>query len=158
MLFGGGPSDGVQVVGGSLPVMVKFSAPWCGHCKTLKPIYEKLSRSFSPSKVVIAEVDTDQQKSLAKRFDIKGLPTILWFDRQSSSPQKYGSGRDIDSLVRFVKDKTGLSPKGTDAKYTVDLGSADFDRVARDMNKNVLVDFFAPCTLWRVHGKAHWLV
>lgn len=129
--------------------MVKFFAPWCGHCKTLSPIYQKLSTGFPQSKVLIAEVNTDEQKDLAKRFGIRGLPTIYWFEAGSTeNPEKYNGGRDVASLSQFINSKTGLqgTAKEADGADVVSLNSSNFDRVVSNPSKNVLVKFFAPCT------------
>jgi protein disulfide-isomerase A6 len=129
--------------------MVKFFAPWCGHCKTLSPIYQKLASGFPQSKVLIAEVNTDEQKDLAKRFGIRGLPTIYWFEAGSTeNPEKYSGGRDVSSLSQFINSKTGLqgTAKEADGADVVSLNSSNFDRVVSNPSKNVLVKFFAPCT------------
>ena len=59
-------------------VLVKFFAPWCGHCKKLAPHYEKLSTEGVKG-VSITEVDATVDTQLAKEFDVKGYPTMKWF-------------------------------------------------------------------------------
>lgn len=128
--------------------MVKFFAPWCGHCKTLAPIYNNLAKGFPQSKVVIAEVNTDEQRDLAKRFGIKGLPTLFWFEKGGdlSAPEKYSGGRDLASLSKFISGKTGLKGTAREAgSYVVDLNSRNYNSYVNDPTKNVLVDFYAPC-------------
>ena len=95
--------------------MVEFFAPWCGHCKSLAPVYEELGANFESAKdkVTIAKVDADAEKDLGRRFGVQGFPTLKWFDGKSDTPEDYKSGRDLESLSAFITDKTGIKPKGT---------------------------------------------
>lgn len=62
-------------------VLVKFTAPWCGPCKTAQPILEKAADEFPG--VSFVEVDVDQQPLLAAQFNIRSIPTIMaWKDGQ----------------------------------------------------------------------------
>ena len=62
-------------------MMVKFYAPWCGHCKKLAPIYvnvaENLAKANSPAK--IAEVDCTVHKTVCNENGVKGYPTVKFF-------------------------------------------------------------------------------
>ena len=60
------------------PVVVFFSAERCGVCKALLPVIEELAEDYS-EKLKIFSVDVDGTNSLAKRFRLKGIPTILIF-------------------------------------------------------------------------------
>ena len=129
------------------PALVEFFAPWCGHCKTLAPIYDELAASFeyAKDKVVIAKVDADAHKDLGRKFGVQGFPTLKWFDGKSDKPSDYNSGRDLDSLTSFITDKTGIKPKTkkaapsqvemlTDSTFSKQVGG----------DKDVLVAFTAP--------------
>ncbi|EMC98075.1 hypothetical protein BAUCODRAFT_412282 [Baudoinia panamericana UAMH 10762] len=137
------------------PALVEFFAPWCGHCKNLAPVYEELATNFefAKDKVTIAKVDADAEKELGRRFGVQGFPTLKWFDGKSDTPVDYSSGRDIDSLTKFVLDKTGIKPKAVkkdavqspvemlnDKTFTEKIGG----------DKDALVAFTAP---WCGHCK-----
>ncbi len=128
--------------------MVKFYAPWCGHCKTLAPIYQNLARSFLSNNVLIAEVNTDTSRDLAKRFGIKGLPTIMWFNAGAgtNNPERYGGEREFDSLSDFVTKRTGMRGNAKLAKSNVvELDSRSYQSYVNDKSKNVLVDYYTTC-------------
>ena len=131
------------------PALVEFFAPWCGHCKNLAPVYEELATAFAKDgdKVSIANVDADAHKELGKKFGVQGFPTLKWFDgNPGSEPEDYKGGRDLDSLVKFVSEKTSLKPKGMkkpDASNVVMLNDKTFKQEVGS-EKDVLVAFTAP--------------
>ncbi|EGY17774.1 Protein disulfide-isomerase erp38 like protein [Verticillium longisporum] len=135
------------------PTLVEFFAPWCGHCKTLAPVYEELALAFenSKDKVQIAKVDADAQKELGKRFGIQGFPTLKWFDGKSDTPEDYKSGRDLDSLSEFITAKTGVKSKKAQKPVSnvALLTDANFKKTIGG-DKDALVAFTAP---WCGHCK-----
>lgn len=62
----------------TLPVLVDFWAEWCGPCRMVAPIMEKLAKEFE-GKVRIAKVNTDENQDLAQAFQIMSIPTIMAF-------------------------------------------------------------------------------
>ncbi|KAM3513181.1 hypothetical protein MY11210_003206 [Beauveria gryllotalpidicola] len=135
------------------PTLVEFFAPWCGHCKTLAPIYEELAGVFehAKDKVQIAKVDADAERELGKRFDVQGFPTLKFFDGKSDKPEEYSSGRDLESLTEFITKKTGVSAKKKLElpSEVVELHDSTFKETVGS-DKNVLVAFTAP---WCGHCK-----
>uniref|UniRef100_A0A1D1YIZ3 protein disulfide-isomerase n=1 Tax=Anthurium amnicola TaxID=1678845 RepID=A0A1D1YIZ3_9ARAE len=147
------PNNFDEIVGKDKFALVEFFAPWCGHCKNLAPVYEQLADSFlhAKDKLVIAKVDADNHKDLGGRFQVTGYPTLKWFDKGATNPEEYDKGRDLESLISFIEQKSGVKSKVKKAMTAVtELSSNNFDKIALDPEKNILVEFYAP---WCGHCK-----
>merc|ERR1719453_27613 len=85
-------------------MLVEFYAPWCGHCKKLTPEYEKAATELK-GKVSLAKVDATEEKELASKYNVKGFPTLVWFE--DAKEVEYDGGRTSDTIVEWVRSMTG---------------------------------------------------
>ncbi|KAI0280771.1 thioredoxin-like protein [Russula aff. rugulosa BPL654] len=148
------PSNFDSVIGQGKPGLVEFFAPWCGHCKSLAPIYEQLADAFTHAKdkVVVAKVDADGAgKPLGQKYGVTGFPTLKWFDAQGTVSD-YEGGRDLDALAAFITTKSGIKSniKPPPPPATVILDAHTFDDVVYNKDHDTIVTFTAP---WCGHCK-----
>lgn len=123
---------------GKAGALVKFYAPWCGHCKTLAPIFEDLGKVYAgDTDVVIAKVDATEENDLGTKYEVKGFPTLKWFPPGSSEPEDYNSGRDLASLIEFINEKTGLQ-RLEDGSLSPTAGKVKvLDDIIKQQNYNI---------------------
>ena len=72
-------------------VMVDFWATWCGPCKIIGPVVEELAKEYE-GRVTVAKVNTDENPELASRYNIRGIPTLMFFK----------NGQIVDQLIGAV--------------------------------------------------------
>ena len=65
------------VLQAKVPVIVDFWAPWCGPCKMVAPILDKIAKEYE-GKLVVAKVNTDENQEWAGRYGVQGIPTMLF--------------------------------------------------------------------------------
>jgi thioredoxin 1 len=66
------------VSGADRPVLVDFTAAWCGPCKTISPILDELSVDHA-AKLQIAKIDVDENPATTRRYDVMSMPTLILF-------------------------------------------------------------------------------
>lgn len=93
------------IKGSDIPVIVDFSATWCGPCQRLKPIIEELSNEYD-GKVKIAKLDIDSSPNTPTAFGIMSVPTILFFKDGEKVDQSIGL-QSKDSLKKKIDGLIG---------------------------------------------------
>lgn len=155
-------------------VLVEFFAPWCGHCKSLTPEYDKAATTLKGVAKLVA-LDATAATSLAQKYQIQGFPTLKMFGADKKSPSDYQGGRTADDIVtsvmkgvnQLVKDrKSGKSKpsssgssEGSAKKESkssgggsavIELNELNFEALVMDSTDHWFVEFFAP---WCGHCK-----
>ncbi|KAL3055903.1 hypothetical protein OYC64_018579 [Pagothenia borchgrevinki] len=135
--------------------VIMFYAPWCGHCKKMKPEYDEAAEILNKaadSPGVLAAVDTTVHKAIGERFKISGFPTVKYFVK---GEDKYTLPhlRNKDKIIEFMHNPQAPPPpeqSWEDKPSSVShLGLEDF-REALKKKKHALVMFYAP---WCPHCK-----
>ncbi len=100
-------------------VLLEIYAPWCGHCKTLAPIYAKLAKRFKDiDSVVIAKMDGTENE--VPDLEVQGYPTLMFFPAEKNAEAiKFDGARELKDLTKFIKEHAKVAyelPKKEDQK------------------------------------------
>lgn len=83
-----------EVLKSKVPVMLDFSATWCGPCKMVAPVVSELAADYM-GKAKIAKLDIDESTAIAEKYQVMSVPTLMYFK----------DGKVVDKIV-------GAVPKG----------------------------------------------
>ncbi len=95
----------VMVLGASIPTVVDFWAPWCNPCRAVAPVLEKLANEYS-GKLLIAKVNTDENPVWAQKYNVQGIPTMLFVARGKIIHRQVGAlpeGMLREVVAQFVE-------------------------------------------------------
>jgi thioredoxin 1 len=86
-----------EVLKSNLPVVVDFWAPWCGPCRMMGPVVDKLSEEFK-GKLKFCKLNVDENPEAAKKYQVMSIPLLLFF--KGGQPMDQSLGAVPDSVIR----------------------------------------------------------
>jgi protein disulfide-isomerase-like protein len=93
--------------------LIKFYAPWCGHCKALAPKWDQLGKQLeSKEDVVVAKFDATAN-DVPGGFDVRGFPTI-YYQAADGTTEQYQGGREVNDFVQYLRSKNAISDSDAD--------------------------------------------
>nr|XP_002130820.1 protein disulfide-isomerase A4-like isoform X1 [Ciona intestinalis] len=130
-------------------VLLEFYAPWCGHCKTFAPTYEKIAQALE-GKVAVAKIDATASKDLGGRYEVTGYPTVKILKKVDGEHQAitYDGARTEDAVVQKVMELSDPDWKPP-PEAVLTLTTENFDETVNNADI-ILVEFYAP---WCGHCK-----
>jgi thioredoxin 1 len=78
-----------EVLQSSVPVLVDFTATWCGPCRALAPIIEKVADDYQ-GKVKVGKLDIDEASEITRKYGVRSVPTIILFQGGEKTGQHVG--------------------------------------------------------------------
>ncbi len=90
-----------EVLKSTTPVLVDFTATWCGPCKMLAPIVDKIATEYS-GKYKVAKVDIDDCPTVTQKYGVRGVPTVMIFKGGSPTGQHVGV-TNKETLVKMLE-------------------------------------------------------
>lgn len=89
-----------EVIKNELPVLVDFWASWCGPCRMVAPVLDKLAEDYA-GKAVIGKVNVDEEQALAERFRVMSIPSIFLF-KNGEIVEKTVGAKSLEDLSKMI--------------------------------------------------------
>lgn len=133
------PSSLKSFMATTKPVFIVFYAPWCGHCKSIHPEWEKFAKGVK-NLVKVGAVNADQHRDIGSTFGIQGFPTIKYWEagnKKGMKPQDYQGERKAGAMQKLALSK--ISTKNVFKITDLAMLQEKFDKVAPASGKGVVL-------------------
>ena len=95
-----------NVLASDVPVLIDFSAIWCGACQTMKPSIHEIEKAFG-SRLKVVEIDVDEHEYLSDFFDVRGIPRLMVIKGGKIQADEVGV-QSYAEIVMFLKPTLGM--------------------------------------------------
>ena len=89
-----------QLIGSGKPVLVDFTATWCGPCKMMAPVLEQVKKSLG-GRITIIKIDIDKSPQTANAYQVQGVPTLILF-REGAIKWRQSGVMDAQRLIGAI--------------------------------------------------------
>jgi len=89
-----------ELINQEVPVLVDFKADWCGPCKMMIPILKQVKQNFK-DQIKIIKIDIDQTPSVAQKYAVRGVPTLILFKKGKSVWRQSGvlQANELNTII-----------------------------------------------------------
>lgn len=98
-----------DIIHSNIPVLVDFSAEWCGPCKMMKPILQELAGRMG-KQVIILKIDVDKNPAVAQTYQIRSVPTLILF-REGKILWRQSGVMNASQLEAVINQFAGMAIK-----------------------------------------------
>jgi thioredoxin 1 len=93
-----------SIIKSEKPVLIDFSATWCGPCKTLAPILKQVKDSLG-ERITILKIDVDKNQQLASNYQVRGVPTMILFQNGKQLWRQSGV-MSKEEIIKIIVEKS----------------------------------------------------
>ena len=109
-------------------IYIVFYAPWCGHCKTLLPEFEKAAKVLVNENIIVAKIDATKEKKSARKYKITSYPTLYFF--KENTYIKYKGQKTEKDLIEWARKKSA-------PPFTLINTSEEIEKIKSDNNISI---------------------